>query len=120
MEKAIFVPYLAISLQLVNSCDQSERGMFHLSLDWPCTTESLCRHFQRCSHSTRDDSEIQSIYKVIWTPIREKAFQELKGTLTLEAVLISPNLDKLFILQTNASGIGIGAVVSQKDAVGID
>ena len=43
----------------------------------------------------------------------ETAFAELKRRLTTYPVLKSPDLSQPFVLQTNASGRGIGVVLSQ-------
>ena len=40
--------------------------------------------------------------------------------LTSTPVLSSPNFEKMFILQTDASNYGVGAVLSQADAGGMD
>ena len=46
---------------------------------------------------------------------RERAFRELKTLLCSNPVLQSPDLKKEFILQTDASEFGVGAVLSQLD-----
>ena len=48
-----------------------------------------------------------------WTPECTEAFQKLKQALTTSPILIYPSLDKEFILDTDASGTGVGAVLSQ-------
>ena len=58
--------------------------------------------------------------QVEWTPECAAAFDQLKDSLCLSPVLKSPDWDKLFILQTDASDRGIGAVLSQPDADGGD
>lgn len=50
-----------------------------------------------------------------WNNEQENAFQELKNALTSAPILSHPNFQKPFILQTDASGAGIGAVLSQID-----
>ena len=57
---------------------------------------------------------------VEWTSDREQAFQDIKKELSGEPVLISTDPEKLFILYTDASGIGIGAVLSQTGEDGQD
>ncbi|GFX76184.1 retrovirus-related Pol polyprotein from transposon 17.6 [Trichonephila clavipes] len=44
----------------------------------------------------------------------EKAFVELKGKLVSKPILFAPDFSKDFILQTDASDIGAGVVLSQK------
>ncbi|XP_044860022.1 uncharacterized protein LOC123363206 [Mauremys mutica] len=51
--------------------------------------------------------------QVRWTAECEVAFQTLKDRLCQEPVLYSPDFDKPFILQTDASKTGVGAVLSQ-------
>jgi phospholipid-translocating ATPase len=57
---------------------------------------------------------------VNWTPECSKALEILMNILTSEPLLTSPNFSKPFILQTDASEIGIGAVLSQADEEGLD
>lgn len=50
-----------------------------------------------------------------WTEDQQTAFDALKHALTHAPVLMAPDYDKEFELDTDASLIGIGAVLSQKD-----
>ena len=43
-----------------------------------------------------------------------------KSSLTSESVLASPNFNRSFLVQTDASNVGVGAVLSQDDATGHD
>eukprot|EP00731_Ephydatia_muelleri_P034136 Em0048g12a len=56
--------------------------------------------------------------RVSWSNECEQAFTSLKGCLCSDPVLRSPNFEKQFILQTDASNRGIGAVLSQCDEEG--
>lgn len=56
----------------------------------------------------------------VWGPEQCQAFQNLKNLLTEAPILAHPNFEKPFILQTDASGHGIGAVLSQKDENNLD
>ena len=58
--------------------------------------------------------------KIQWSDDCEQAFQHLKTQLCSAPVLHSPDFDKPFLLQTDASDRGIGAVLSQEDADGND
>jgi phospholipid-translocating ATPase len=58
--------------------------------------------------------------KVNWSESCEKAFKELKEMLCQTPILRSPDFEKEFILQTDASDIGVGAVLSQLDEEGKD
>ena len=53
-----------------------------------------------------------------WTAECTKAFQQLKDALCANPVLKSPCFDRTFILQTDTSNRGIGAVLSQCDEAG--
>ncbi|GFW17389.1 retrovirus-related Pol polyprotein from transposon 297 [Trichonephila clavipes] len=48
-----------------------------------------------------------------WTTECENAFRELKGKLMDKPVLYAPNFEREFIVQTDASNAGMGAVLSQ-------
>ncbi len=53
--------------------------------------------------------------KLIWTEDCEKAFNDLKAALCQEPVLQSPDFEKMFTVQTDASQHGIGAVLLQEE-----
>ena len=57
---------------------------------------------------------------VEWSEACEKSFNDLKSALTAEPVLKSPDFDKHFYLQVDASDRGLGAVLSQLDNKGLD
>ena len=52
--------------------------------------------------------------KFVWSSDCDQAFEKLKTCLVNTPVLVYPDLTKPFILDTDASGVGIGAVLSQK------
>jgi hypothetical protein len=52
--------------------------------------------------------------RVVWTEQCESAFQDLKGAVCGDSVLLSPDFDRPFIVQTDASGVGLGAVLLQE------
>ena len=55
---------------------------------------------------------------VQWNEQCDQAFKELKGLLCTAPVLRNPDFSKPFILQTDASDRGVGAVLSQRDENG--
>ena len=55
-----------------------------------------------------------------WTEQCDKAFKKLKEILCTEPVLKSPDFRRPFILQTDASNRGVGAVLSQMDSAGTE
>jgi len=51
-----------------------------------------------------------------WTQECDKAWETLKDALTSQPILARPDFTKEFIVQTDASGVGLGAILAQKDA----
>ncbi|GFX97735.1 retrovirus-related Pol polyprotein from transposon 297 [Trichonephila clavipes] len=51
--------------------------------------------------------------EIKWTAECENAFRELKGKLIDKPVLYAPNFEREFIVQTDASNAGMGAVLTQ-------
>ena len=54
----------------------------------------------------------------LWTPQCQHSFDTLKELLTSAPVLSFPQFDKPFILETDASGLGLGAVLAQRQEDG--
>ena len=52
--------------------------------------------------------------KLLWTYVQEQAFETLKSHVCAKPVLCLPDINKPFILQTDASADGIGAVLLQE------
>ena len=61
-----------------------------------------------------------STKQFLWTPDCDTAFRTLKTCLCSSLVLIHPKFDREFILQTDASDIGLGAILSQLDDNGCE
>ncbi|GFT09906.1 retrovirus-related Pol polyprotein from transposon 412 [Trichonephila clavipes] len=57
--------------------------------------------------------EEQKKGEIKWTTECENAFRELKGKLIDKPVLYAPNFEREFIVQTDASNAGMGAVLTQ-------
>uniref|UniRef100_A0A8C5PP08 ribonuclease H n=1 Tax=Leptobrachium leishanense TaxID=445787 RepID=A0A8C5PP08_9ANUR len=51
--------------------------------------------------------------QVLWSPECEQAFRQLKAALTQAPLLAAPNYNKRFVVHTDASMFGLGAVLSQ-------
>ena len=58
--------------------------------------------------------------QVQWNDQCNQAFEDLKNLLCSSPVLQSPDFEKPFILQTDASDRGLGALPSQRDDSGSD
>ncbi|CAI5657560.1 unnamed protein product [Oreochromis niloticus] len=67
-------------------------------------------------HGSRKPGTFRKLTPQDWTPACEKAFEELKGALLSCAVLAHPDFERPFILSTDASMDGLGAVLSQVPA----
>ena len=56
--------------------------------------------------------------EITWNDAREYAFQELKKRISTPPILRLPDVTQPFILQTDASHLGVGAVLLQEDCAG--
>lgn len=48
-----------------------------------------------------------------WIPRAQSAFEALKQVMVSAPILSLPNFDELFIIESDASGFGIGAVLME-------
>jgi predicted DNA-binding protein (UPF0278 family) len=53
-------------------------------------------------------------HAVKWTAVEDKAFNTIKNQLTKEPILRLPDFSKEFVLQTDASDVGVGAALLQQ------
>ena len=82
---------------------------------------SYCRRFIPCFSSigqplhalTKKDAPF------VWTGSCEEAFNQLKNLLTTAPILVYPDFEKEFFLETDASGSGLGAVLTQVQEDGL-
>ena len=74
--------------------------------------------FSTVASSLSDLTKKNMSKSVKWTSQCEKAFGQLKQALSKATVLITPDWDKPFILQTDASATGLSNVLSQINADG--
>ena len=70
--------------------------------------------------SLTDLTKKTSPNQVLWKERCEAAFKRLKDLLCSAPVLQSPDFERDFVLQTDASDVGVGAVYSQVDDTGAD
>ncbi len=85
------------------------------SLAWRATIGGLSQssppQLLPCQTSTKNSEPD----KVKWTDSAREAFTALKASLSSAPVLQGPDYSKQFFLQTDASDVGIGAVLSQME-----
>jgi len=65
-----------------------------------------------------DATKEGSPHDIPWNDAREKSFQELKNRISSPPILRLPDVSQPFILQTDVSHLGIGAVLLQEDSAG--
>lgn len=77
--------------------------------------------FSQISHPLSDilKGEIKrSVKKINWTKAAEISFENLKNSICKITYRAQPNLEKDFIVITDASNEAIGAILAQKDETG--
>ncbi|KAL4008478.1 hypothetical protein ACER0C_002330 [Sarotherodon galilaeus] len=71
-------------------------------------------HFAERAARLTDLTKASALNRVKWTKDCDRAFIDLKSAITSDSVLHSPDFTQPFTLQTDASGVGIGAVLLQE------
>ncbi len=56
----------------------------------------------------------------VWTELCQVAFDNLKALLSSSPILVAPDFSRPFKLAVDASDFGVGAVLLQDDAIGLD
>ncbi|KAJ1159544.1 hypothetical protein NDU88_000051 [Pleurodeles waltl] len=111
------------------------QGKIQTIIDWvPPTTQTQVRAFLGLTGNYRrfiknygsiaaplnDLTSKKMPKKVLWTANCQKAFEELKQAMCSAPVLKSPCYSKQLYVQTDASELGVGAVLSQLNSEGQD
>ena len=95
----------------------------------PCSTKEVQRFLGFASYCRRFIHEFSQIAKPLhrlternapfeWTRDCQHSFEQLKGKLTTAPILAYPDYSRPFLLDTDASDVGIGAVLAQHDDEG--
>ena len=63
---------------------------------------------------------LQKDVKFVWTENCQKAFDELKRSLISAPIMAFPRFDREFVLYTDASDVGVGSILAQKDDLGVE
>lgn len=71
-------------------------------------------HFAERAAVLTDLTKASAPNKVKWTENCDRAFKDLKSAIESDSVLHSPDFTQSFTLQTDASGVGLGAVLLQE------
>ena len=71
-------------------------------------------HFSTISASLSDLTRRSCPDLVQWTPELDKTFEEVKNSITISPILATPDITLPYHLFTDASGVGLGAVLKQE------
>ena len=71
-------------------------------------------NFSEIAVPLTDRTKLGEPNRIRWEDSQERAFRTLKAKLSEEPILILPDLSKRFFLRTDASDVGIGAVLLQE------
>jgi len=91
-----------------------------------CLVNFYCRHLPNfavvvrpLTALTRQDKKSKALVPFEWNEECESTFLEAKRLLVSAPLLHPPNLDKQFSLWTDASGLGLGALLEQEGEDGL-
>ncbi|KAK4313848.1 hypothetical protein Pmani_014834 [Petrolisthes manimaculis] len=73
-------------------------------------------HYSTIATPLTDLTRKNTPNRLVWTQDQERAFQTLKDRLSQEPILLLPDVKQEFILRTDASNVGLGAVLLQEQA----
>ncbi|CAM4703531.1 unnamed protein product [Lepidochelys kempii] len=76
--------------------------------------QAICTAIQPNRNPLKDLTKKKQPNAVQWTEECQKAFNQLKATLMSDPVLRAPDFDKRFLVTTDASEHGVGAVLIQE------
>ena len=79
---------------------------------------SFCRNFSSVVAPLTDLLKAKAEY--IWSSMCQNAFDRIKALLCSAPVLAAPRFDQPFKLHVDASNVGVGAVLLQENAEGVD
>lgn len=70
------------------------------------------------AHTAKPLYSLTSKLEWTWTERHQEAFNKLKHKVTTEPILVIPNFDKPFLVETDASKFAVGAILSQENEEG--
>ncbi|KAG1282954.1 hypothetical protein G6F66_011024 [Rhizopus arrhizus] len=88
--------------------------------EWPVPTNTFHTGFSAVAAPLTDLTKGIGAKKrpVQWTETCQDSFEKLKRLMTTAPVLLHPKLDQSFVIETDASDFGVGAVLLQDDGKG--
>ena len=78
----------------------------------------FCRNFSEVVAPLTDLLKMRVPF--VWSPLCQQAFERIKSLLCEAPVLAAPRFDRPFVLQVDASHIGVGGVLLQANELGLE